>query len=174
MSHRHINATSGAVEYYTPLEIIESARSVLGRIDLDPFSSEAANLRVKADRFYTIKEDGLKQEWVGRFWMNHPFGKGMNRPCIEKVELEHRMGRAVEGMCITYAATSEKWFRPLLNRPQCYLTPRTNYFLPDGTLKTGVTKGSVVTYFGRNVSKFAHEFSSHGIVKVNFQPNNET
>jgi len=60
-NHQRINATSGEVEYYTPVEIIEAARRVLGVIDLDPASSEAANQIVKATHIYTVKEDGLLQ-----------------------------------------------------------------------------------------------------------------
>lgn len=67
---------------------------------------------------------------------------------------------------ICFAATSEQWFAPLLARPQCFLNKRTNYHLPNGELKRGVTKGSVVTYFGADVAAFAREFSPMGIVKI--------
>lgn len=40
-AHRLINQDSGDVEYYTPTEITEAARRVMGGIDLDPFSSAA-------------------------------------------------------------------------------------------------------------------------------------
>lgn len=167
-SHQLINQDSGNVEYYTPAKIIEAARRTMGGIDLDPFSSATANERVKAAHFYTPNEDGLIQPWHGRFWMNHPFGRDTNAPCVAKAEKEYSEGRATEGCCITFAATSEQWFQPLLRRPQCYLTPRTNYYLPDGSLKRGVTKGSVVTYYGTNIEAFAREFSSLGVVKVSW------
>lgn len=102
--------------------------------------------------------------------MNHPFGRETNRPWIHKIIKEHADGNILEACYITFAATSEKWFAPLLNYPQCFLSPRTNYYLTDGTLKRGVTKGSVVTYFGKNVSHFAVEFSKMGIVKIKFTP----
>jgi len=64
-------------EQYTPLEITESVREVLGRIDLDPASSELANEeRVKADYIYT-KENGLEtfeEDWFGRVFLNPPGG----------------------------------------------------------------------------------------------------
>lgn len=165
-THQLINQDSGDVEYYTPPEIVDAARRTMGGIDLDPFSSAAANARVGATRFYTAQDDGLKQDWVGRFWMNHPFSRVMNPLCVQKAESEYAVGRATEGCSISFAATSEGWFQPLLRRPQCYLSPRTNYYLPDGTKKRGVTKGSVVTYFGRNLDAFAREFAALGVIKV--------
>ena len=165
-AHQLINLTSGDVEYYTPPAIIECARLVLGTIDLDPASSEAANERVMAIRIFTEADDGLSQEWIGKVWMNHPFGKKENSKWIAKLEEEFESGRVTEACCIAFACTSEKWFQPLLQRPQCFLCPRTNYYLPDGNLKCGVTKGSVVTYFGKNVERFAEAFASLGVVKI--------
>jgi len=169
-AHQLINQDSGDVEYYTPAHIVDAARRTMGGVDLDPFSSASANERVRASRYFTLDDDGLNQPWFGRFWMNHPFGRETNRLCIEKAEREYMEGRAEEGCCITFAATSEAWFQPLMCRPQCYLTPRTNYHLPDGTLKRGVSKGSVVTYFGLNVDGFAREFAPLGVVKVAWNP----
>ena len=164
-NHQHINADSGSDEYFTPGNIIECARLVLGRIDLDPASSLEANATVQADRFFTIADDGLHQEWGGRIWMNHPFGRKTNKPWVDKLVSEYRAGRVTEAVCITFAATSEQWFRPLLYEVQCYLHGRTNYYLPDGTLKRGVTKGSVLTYFGPAPCLFAEAFRKTGTVK---------
>jgi ParB family chromosome partitioning protein len=166
-NHQRINSDSGDVEYYTPQEIVEAARRVMGQIELDPFSSAVANTRVKASRYFALEDDGLNQPWnTPAFWMNHPFGRKTNGPCVRKAEAEYDSGRAICGCCITFAATSEQWFQPLLRRPQCYLSPRTNYYLPDGSLKKGVTKGSVVTYFGIDISVFAREFAGFGVIKI--------
>jgi len=165
-AHQLINQTSGIVEYYTPPHIIAAARRVLGVIDLDPASSTKANERVRAYQIFTEADDGLTKEWHGRVWMNHPFGLVQNPLWVQKLEREYLSGRTIEACCIAYACTSEKWFQPLLRRPQCFLSPRTNYLLPDGTVKKGVSKGSVVTYYGSDVEKFAREFGSLGVVKV--------
>jgi hypothetical protein len=189
-SHQLINQTSGNVEYYTPLEIVEAARRVMGGIDLDPASSDAANERIKAAHIYTSKESGLAQPWHGRIWLNHPFHAGWNacdegcqrKTCEKRGHVYHDIpsnadwinylaqefeaGRVTQSCNITFAATSENWFQPLLRQPQCFLSPRTNYYLPDGSILKGVSKGSVVTYYGNNVKGFAEEFSKFGKVKV--------
>ncbi len=165
-AHQLINQDSGSCEWYTPPEIIAAATAVLGEIDLDPASSFLANERVKATRIFTEEGNGLIQEWHGRVWMNHPFSAAGNKLWVSKLVEEYEAGRTTEALCICFAATSEKWFQPLALRPQCYLAPRTNFYLPDGTKKTGVTKGSVVTYFGNDLAKFALAFRSLGAVKV--------
>lgn len=198
-SHQLINQTSGGVEYFTPPEIIAAARRMLGWIELDPASCPAANVTVRAGRFFTREDDGLAQPWHGRVWMNHPFHAGWkacgpkcrrkscrkrgrkagsrsslhitrdipsNADWINKLEAEFCEGRVSEALCITFAATSERWFQPLLARPQCFLYPRTNYYAPDGTLKKGITKGSVVTYYGLRERRFAKVFGALGWVKV--------
>jgi hypothetical protein len=165
-----INQTSGDFEYYTPLEIIAAARVVMGSIKLDPASSLIANRRIMADGIFTVEDDGLKKKWVAdTLWLNHPFSRTSNPLWINKLMREFRCRSAKEAMCITYACTSEAWFRPLLEFPQCYLYPRTNYYLPDGTIKKGVTKGSVVTYLSidfNNIFKFREVFESNKLGKV--------
>lgn len=166
-----INQTSGKYEYYTPPEIVDAARRTMENIDLDPASSMEANKRVNALHFFTEEDDGLIQKWFGNVWMNHPFGRISNPIWINKMESEYLLKNIIQACCITFACTSEKWFQSLLKRPQCFLSPRTNYYLPDGSLLKGVTKGSVVTYFGENVNKFALEFEHLGEIKVSHKKN---
>lgn len=161
-----INQTSGKVEYYTPQGIIEAARKTMGSIDLDPASSVIANKRVKAQSFFTKEDDGLSHAWFGNVWMNHPYGRGLNHLWISKLMGEYCASNIAQACCITYACTSEKWFRPLLQFPQCFLYGRTNYILPDGSVKEGNTKGSVVTYLGNNIEQFIVSFQSLGKVKI--------
>lgn len=164
-----INQTSGKVEFYTPANIVEAARKALGgRIELDPASSAKANETIQADRIFTEADDGLSRVWnCATLWMNHPFGKESNPLWLGHLLRDWESGAiASAACCITFASTSERWFRPLLDRPQCYLWPRTNYHLPDGTLFRGVTKGSVVTYFGSRLELFEKAFRGLGTVKV--------
>lgn len=191
-----INQTSGDVEFGSPPRIVEAARSLMGVIDLDPASSKEFNENIKAVRYYDKVHDGLSYPWgtqdnPSHVWMNHPFHAGWracddkckrktckkrgyhvyedipgNAEWINKLVGEYEHGRVCEACMICFAATSEEWFQPLLRYPQCFLAPRTNYYLPDGTLYQGVTKGSVVTYFGIRVAGFREYFRPHGQIKI--------
>ncbi len=67
--------SSKSQEWYTPANIVEASRSVLGGIDLDPASCALANEVIKADRYYSKEDDGLGKEWYGRVFCNSPGGK---------------------------------------------------------------------------------------------------
>lgn len=185
-----INQTSVEVDYYTDPRITAAAREVMGSIDLDPASSSLANKSVKAIRWYGPDDNSLERHWDGNIWLNHPFGR-REEPCqadckkrhkhhaikffgnaawIKKLMQELRADHLHQSLNITYACTSEAWFQPLLDFPQCFLSPRTNYYLPDGTIKKGVTKGSVVTYLGPNVDRFAAIFQQFGKIKIRYVP----
>lgn len=155
---------SGITEYYTPSYIIEAARKVLGEIDLDPASCEYANKTVQAKTIFTIEDDGLSKEWFGRVWMNHPFSKQYNEQWVKKLIDEYNEWRVKEALCITYASTSERWFQPLLDFKQCFVSPRVNYINRHGA-KSGATKGSVVTYIGDSPDKFVAAFHHLGKIK---------
>ncbi len=192
-SHQLINQSSGEIEVGTPQFILEAARQVLGSFDLDPASNPEFNKKVGAKRIFTIEDDGLKQKWIGRVWMNHPFGQA-EQPCekdrskckkkicerrgyhidefrpgnahwINKLISEYQQCNVTEALCITFASTSEAWFRPLFKFPKCFLIPRTNYYLLDGRPYTGATKGSVVTYLGNQPSKFTKIFADLGEIQ---------
>lgn len=166
-----INQNSGLVDYYTPVEIIEAARKTMGSIDLDPASCFEANKIVKATHYFTKNQNGLSRSWeASTVWLNHPFGRGLNGLWINNLLSQYGQGYFNQACCITYACTSEKWFRSLLLFPQCFLHGRTNYRLPDGSILKGNTKGSVVTYLGprERTFNFATEFQSLGTIKVHY------
>lgn len=69
--------SSESAEHYTPIEIVEAARGVLGGIDLDPASCTLANEVIKAAAFYGpggLAPDGLAEPWLGRVFLNPPGG----------------------------------------------------------------------------------------------------
>lgn len=69
-------------EWYTPVEIIRS----LGEFDLDPATSpEAYSLNHSAKHIYTAKENGLKQDWIGRVWLNPPYSNPLIQQFLIKM-----------------------------------------------------------------------------------------
>jgi DNA N-6-adenine-methyltransferase (Dam) len=84
---------SGDFERYTPLEILTLVRNVFGgSIDLDPASSDAAQRNVKAARYHTIVENGLKQSWPGRVFLNPPFRRDLIKEFVVKLIRELQAG----------------------------------------------------------------------------------
>lgn len=66
----HQSARMGKDEWLTPPEILRA----LGPFDLDP-CSPINRPWPTAGRHYTIADDGLVLEWVGRVWCNPPYGR---------------------------------------------------------------------------------------------------
>ena len=167
-----INQTSGEVEWFTPMPIIEAATECMGFIDLDPASCKSANIMiVGARRIFTKEIDGISKRWIAdTVWLNHPFGRIETPLWINKLLSEFHAENFEQACTITYASTSEQWFKPLLKFPQCFLHGRTNY-ISESTLEPvkGASKGSVVTYLGPNVRRFWQAFSQLGTVKVEYK-----
>jgi hypothetical protein len=61
--------SEGKDEWLTPPQIITN----LGEFDLDP-CSPINRPWPTAKNHYTIEDDGLSKEWVGRVWCNPPYG----------------------------------------------------------------------------------------------------
>jgi hypothetical protein len=82
---------------------------------------------------------------------------------------EQMGGDLIKEACVlTYALTSEKWFRPLLNYPHCLLYDRTAFLDADGHVLDQNTKGCCVTYLGPNLDLFAIAYSPFGKICVNY------
>lgn len=72
MNPRHLSLTN---EHYTPPDIVEVARSLLGGIVLDPATSEVGARHVRPDSYFTAEDNGYLQQWFGRVLLNPPGGK---------------------------------------------------------------------------------------------------
>jgi hypothetical protein len=85
-------------EFYTPKFIFDAFKC---NFDLDVASPLETQTHVPALRKFTIKENGLIQEWEGFVWMNPPFSKA--EPWVDKF-IQHGHGI---GLLPTSKA---KWF----------------------------------------------------------------
>lgn len=70
MSKQHLKAIGTTDTWIAPKYITEA----LGRFDLDPCEHLLMPWK-HANKGYTINDDGLKQDWNGRVWMNPPFNQ---------------------------------------------------------------------------------------------------
>ncbi len=160
---RAIPTTSetGTVDYYTPPQYVESARRVMGGIDLDPASCEEANKVVRARVFYTESDDGLKQEWTGNVFMNPPWS-GQAEPFIRALLQHYRAGLVRQAVVLVSASyVDRRYMRTMMESfPLCLTDHRIKYY---GNGKNG-TGGDMFFYLGPARQRFVDEFSQHGPV----------
>lgn len=155
----HVSFNTGNNEWYTPADIIDAARKVLGTIDLDPASSLLANETVKAEKIYTVEDDGLAQEWFGNIWLNPPYASGLIERFVDKL-LSSNFQQAI---ALVNNATDTEWFSRLANSASVVVFPkgRIKFHKPDGT--TGAPlQGQAILYFGNNLSAFKDNFNQYG------------
>lgn len=162
-------------EWYTPARYIEAARSVLGGIDLDPASSPMANQIVKAARYYTAQDNGLRQSWSGRVWLNPPYSsirgltgregslQGLAKPFIFKLIDEYRRGSVSQAILLVTSDTDASWFRPLWDYPICFADHKVMFHRP-GRSNEGQFFGTSFVYLGPDEAGFIEVFSQFGRV----------
>jgi hypothetical protein len=95
---------TGKEEWLTPPEIITR----LGDFDLDPCAPVNRPWDT-AKEHYTIRDDGLKQDWHGRVWLNPPYGNKTD-------EWMMRMVGHGNGVALTFARTDTAWFQEFVLR----------------------------------------------------------
>ncbi len=107
-----VHFSSKTAEHYTPQPFLELVREVLGEIDLDPCSNSAEAPNVAAHQHYTASDDGLKQSWQGRVFLNPPYGRQIE-PWIEKLRAEWKRGKVTELIALVSARPDTEWFDTL-------------------------------------------------------------
>jgi hypothetical protein len=83
----HESSSGGTDQWLTPPELL--AR--LGDFDLDP-CAPISRPWPTAQRHFTIQDDGLKQQWSGRVWLNPPYA---NAAIWMRRMVEHGNGTAL-------------------------------------------------------------------------------
>ena len=91
--------TKGGDEYLTPPYILRA----LGPFELDPCAPSGREWSDVASRSFTKEVDGLSQEWIGRVWLNPPYGR-FTGDWIQKLA-EHG-----NGIALIFARTDVDFF----------------------------------------------------------------
>lgn len=158
----HVARNSGDNEWYTPPEYIAAAVEVMGGIDLDPASSETANQKVNASRFYTEDDDGLIQEWYGRVWMNPPYASELINRFIKKLVNHFKKGDVTESIVLINNATETEWFYELISVASAVTFPKGRVKFWHPRKESVPLQGQAVVYIGTFPDKFVDVFSRFG------------
>jgi ParB family chromosome partitioning protein len=159
----HVGHNTGENEWYTPPQFIESARVVMGSIDLDPASSEIANRTVKAVKHYSKEDNGLDQQWHGNVWMNPPYAQPLMSQFAEAVASKHESGEIAQAIVLVNNATETQWWQRMASCSSavCFPKTRIRFLDPDGNPGAPL-QGQSILYFGESKTVFVEEFSKYG------------
>lgn len=149
--------SSDTPEWYTPRHVVAAVAKALGTIDLDPCAEPER--AVPAARHLTAADDGLTQEWVGRIYMNPPYGRSIG-DWTGKLRAEHAAGRVSEAIALLPARTETDWWASLDAEYICFIHGRLAF--SDG--ETSAPFPSAAVYLGPNGQGFADTFAELGPV----------
>ena len=157
-------------EWYTPSDVIDRVRAVLGDIDLDPASNPVANEVVKAKQIYTKDDDGLIQKWSGTVFLNPPFGSDKISQFVEKLVDEYQSGNVSEAILLTESLSLPKWFSKAIDACDAmFMTAdRFYYWNDDNETQRGWSKGCLF-YFGKNRQVFYDVFKDIGTILTRYE-----
>jgi len=166
-AHVLVTKHTGDEESYTPPIYLDAALRVMGSIDTDPASNPMAQENVKANKYYTLENDGLKEEntWDGNVWMNPPYTARVINKFIEKVIDQKENGICKQAIVLTNNNTDTTWFHAMLDAGAsvCFTRGRINFLKRDGS-KSSPTNGQAFFYLGDNHKEFNDVFSAFGKV----------
>lgn len=159
----HIGNNSGNSEWYTPQVYVDAVRDAMGGIDTDPCSCQAANGVVKAATFYDEADNGLDRQWMGRVFVNPPYGDGTVESFASKLLAELSAGHASQAVFLVNNCTETKWFQGLITQAAavCFPQGRISFWSLEKKSKSPL-QGQAVIYFGSNAKRFKRAFSRIG------------
>ena len=120
----NIHFSSKTPEWETPQTLFDALNKEF-RFTLDPCATKQ---NAKCRKFYTLKEDGLKQSWKGeQVFMNPPYGREIGA-WVKKISEEG-------GVALLPARTDTAWFHD-------YILGKAEIRFLRGRLKFGDSKNS--------------------------------
>lgn len=158
-------------EWYTPSEYIEMARQVMGTIDLDPASNELAQSWIKATKYFTKDDDGLRQDWwlndtPVSVWCNPPYGRTVE-DWLELALMGYQDGN-IKSAILLLNRTGAAWYKKRVKEVTaiCEVHKRIAFLDEDGNRQDSPRYYNDFLYLGEDVDKFIEVFSVIGDVRV--------
>ena len=153
----NVHFSSDSHEWYTPQNIIDYTIKVFDKIDLDPCSDGAKN--IPASNYFTQEDDGLKQIWFGKVYMNPPYGNEIGK-WIHKLKESYKDEDIKEAIALVPSRTDTEWFRELKEYPRCFIWGRLRF----SNQENSAPFPSMIVYLGNNLNKFVEIFNEIGDV----------
>lgn len=161
-----VHFSSATPEHYTPRHIIDLARTVLHRIDLDPASCNEANQIVGATRWYGLdhpdpaRRNGLAHSWYDRVWLNPPYGDEIGN-WMNRLIHQYDMENTTEAIALIPSRTDTAWFHDAVKgRSLCFILGRLRF----GEATNSAPFPSALVYFGEDASRFRAVFGEIGLI----------
>jgi hypothetical protein len=145
---------AGTDVWLTPPELLAK----LGTFDLDPCAPLNRPWDTALNHF-TIENDGLKQDWFGRVWLNPPYGRGMD------LWLNKLAGHAGGGLALVFARTETKtFFETVWGKADAilFIKGRIRFHLPTGEKAGTAGSPSVLIAYGKTEKEFLKNCSIEG------------
>jgi len=110
MVHKRKDESKLKDEWETPPLLFQGIERFIGKkFTLDPCTSPSNPLGTP--KFYTVKEDGLKQDWGGEtVFVNPPYGSGSLEKWLKKASIEAAK-HYTEIVMLLPSDTSTHWYR---------------------------------------------------------------
>jgi phage N-6-adenine-methyltransferase len=100
----NVHFSSSTDEWATPASFFNKCNEQYGPFDLDPCATDENH---KCDNYYTRESNGLAHDWVGRVWMNPPYGREIGE-WMRKAWIESTRGALV--VCLVPSRTDTAWW----------------------------------------------------------------
>lgn len=164
-----VSLFTGNNEWYTPVEYIELARKVMGSIDLDPASNDEAQKIIKAEKYFTANDDGIKHNWNGNIWLNPPYSGKEIIEFIDKLIIEFENKNIKQAIVLTNDNTDTSWYHKLvkISSAICLLSGRIKFY--NASEISAPTNGQTFFYLGSNLDNFNREFKKIGLIMIKYE-----
>ena len=160
-----VHFSSETPEWNTPPAIIEKVLQVLGAIDLDPCSDNKNHPNVTAKYHFTVEDNGLGQPWIGKVYMNPPYGREID-DWVEKLCNEYEKGGVDEAIALVPARTDTKWWYRFRDYPICFVYGRLKF----GSAENSAPFPSALVYLGSEIDRFYYAFYDIGDIWQKIEP----
>lgn len=172
----HVAQATGNNEWYSPSCYVESARMVMGSIDVDPASSDIANQIIRARTYYTAEDNGLTKKWAGNVWMNPPYAQPLITEFCNLLVEKYRSGEVKQACVLVNNATETQWYQSMMAvcSAICFIKGRVKFLDKDGISSGAPLQGQSILYFGENIERFTRRFQEYGIILYASWCNNQS